>query len=505
MDRTERILIGSLIGVAVAGGILLRFLPMTPLWLDEAQSAAIASEGFRGIFEALRHDGHPPFYYLLLAVWMAVFGESGISLRALSGVLGVISIPLTWLLAKRYLNGWGPFFAAAVVAVSPFAIRYGSEVRMYALLIVVLLLAHIAFISCWERPTSLRIAAVSVVTAVLLFTHYWSLYLVMVIIVGLITLRYRKTGREKVVAGKILIGIALGGIPFVIWIPVFLTQLAHTGTPWASASRPTVVMALALESFGGGRGSEALLVAVVLSILFVWGLGIRVEDSIPRVALTELTWLRTVVVVGFATMLCGVGVGYFFDLAFQGRYAVFCFVPIVLALAVGLQRIPRSVAPFVLIIFIFLSGVSVARELTRDRTQVGAIAEVIYREGMKGDTVVFCPDQLAPAGYRLLAEDFSTIAYPSFRSGQRVDWYDYAIRNAAASPVAFADQLVVDLPEVTNVWLVWMDGYKTFGEQCGMLRGEMTRHLGRGLKRVNADGDEYYNPANLMKFVGPNK
>jgi hypothetical protein len=50
-DRTDRILLGAVVGIAVVGGVALRFLPMTPLWLDEAQSAAIAAEGPAGLVE----------------------------------------------------------------------------------------------------------------------------------------------------------------------------------------------------------------------------------------------------------------------------------------------------------------------------------------------------------------------------------------------------------------------------------------------------------------------
>ncbi|MBT4676393.1 MAG: hypothetical protein HOB67_00900, partial [Acidimicrobiaceae bacterium] len=48
--------------VSVIGGIVLRFLPASPMWLDEAISASLAREADRGwshLAEALRHDGHP--------------------------------------------------------------------------------------------------------------------------------------------------------------------------------------------------------------------------------------------------------------------------------------------------------------------------------------------------------------------------------------------------------------------------------------------------------------
>ena len=55
--------------------------------------------------------------------------------------------------------------------------------------------------------------------------------------------------------------------------------MAHTGTPWAKAPRPTVVLALTLEAFGGGKGSEALLVAVAISLLVCLGIFTRVNSK----------------------------------------------------------------------------------------------------------------------------------------------------------------------------------------------------------------------------------
>ena len=68
-------------------------------------------------------------------------------------------------------------------------------------------------------------------------------------------------------------------IPFIFWLPVFFEQLEHTGTPWSKAPRPTVVLALTLEAFGGGKGSEALLVAVALSLLVALGIFTRINEA----------------------------------------------------------------------------------------------------------------------------------------------------------------------------------------------------------------------------------
>src|ERR1700680_3691459 len=46
-------------------------------WMDEAISTGIASHSLSAIPGILRHDGSPPLFYLLLHVWMSIFGDSG--------------------------------------------------------------------------------------------------------------------------------------------------------------------------------------------------------------------------------------------------------------------------------------------------------------------------------------------------------------------------------------------------------------------------------------------
>ena len=493
----------TVVAVAVASGLVLRFLPLSPMWLDEAISASLAEEARRGwtpLVDALRHDGHPPLYYVLLAVWTSVVGEGDAAVRAFSGALGVMSLPLTWAVARRHLDPSGGLLAVGVMASSPFAIRYATEARMYLLLLVLLLLAHLAVVRAWERPSTVRLAALAGVTTALLLTHYWSLFLGAV--VGL-ALLWMGRGPERCRALRLAGAVAAGGLGFLPWLPVFFDQLAHTGTPWSPAPRPTVVAALTLEAYGGGRGSEALLVAVVLTVLVVLGIGTRRSSAGSVLGWTEERWLRLAAGIGLGTMVLGAGVSLASDTAYQGRYGVFALVPVVLAAAVGLRRLPGIGPVVVLVGLVLLSGVSVARELSRERTQVAAAVEEVLAGGGADDVVVFCPDQLAPAGYRMLDGRRTTLSYPLLDEGRRVDWVDYAKRNAAADPEAAAEAITARSAGAGAVWLVWMDGYETFGRHCSDLRLELVQRLGRPTKVLNADGDAYDDAANLSRFPGP--
>src|SRR5437016_11807732 len=113
---------------------------------------------------ALRHDGAPPLYYVLLHAWMRLFGTGTVAVRALSGVLGVIALPLTFAAGRRIGGGRTAWAATVIMAASPFAVRYSSEARMYTLLLVLALLGYLALVEALEAATTGRLAAVAAVT-----------------------------------------------------------------------------------------------------------------------------------------------------------------------------------------------------------------------------------------------------------------------------------------------------------------------------------------------------
>ena len=65
-----------------------------------------------------------------------------------------------------------------LLATSPFAIRCDLEKRMYALIVLLTTLGLLAIESALRKTRPANLIAVGAVTGLLLYTQYWSLYLV---------------------------------------------------------------------------------------------------------------------------------------------------------------------------------------------------------------------------------------------------------------------------------------------------------------------------------------
>src|SRR6478752_3738779 len=196
-DRLRRGLDSPPVVLAVVGvvalGVVLRFVCQSDMWADEVLSVNIAKLPFDRLMPALRHDGAPPLYYLLLHGWMRAFGSGPTAVRALSGLAGTLTLIPMWCIGRRLddrrrrlalapadspnVVAWS---ALLLLALSPFAIRYSTEARMYALVMLFVTLGYLAVVRALERPTVFRLLAVALVTGALLYTHYWSFALLAV-------------------------------------------------------------------------------------------------------------------------------------------------------------------------------------------------------------------------------------------------------------------------------------------------------------------------------------
>ena len=450
----------ALVLSVVLVGLALRFLATSPLWLDEAQSVAIARLPLPRLFDALRSDGSPPLYYLLLHAWMEVFGNGDRAVRGLSGLFAVAALPLFHRLSR---GTRAEPVTLALVAVNPWLVRYGTEARPYALEVFLVLLGVLALAAVRRRPGPPRAFALAVVTGLLLLTHYWSLFLYAVVGAGLLVWVLRTRSRE---AGWSLAGLAAGLAAFTPWLPSLCQQARHTGTPWAGRSGPQALPLLVADwSSAGVRPAGVLL--LVTWPLMVWG------------AVAGGRRARLLGAVAGATLLLAFAVAWSTRSAVVGRYTAVVVPLALLLLGAGAALLPRLwVAAVVAGLVVAWLAVDVAL-VTERRTDAGPVAAVLNRRLTGADTVVFCPDQLAPDVVRLLSARPRLVSFPRQESPGRLDWTDYARRIGAEDPAGLARQVAADRGNGA-VWFVPRYGYRPFGDRCERLRTALGEALGPG-------------------------
>lgn len=457
--------------VALVGGVVLRFVADSPLWLDEALSVHIA-DGDVPLAEALRRDGHPALYYLVLGWWIDLFGSSAGATRALSGLFSLATVPFIWRLARPYGRP-AAFAAGAVALTSPFLLRYGTETRMYALVAFLVAVGWWATERAHQRPSLGRLSLVAICAAALAHTHYWTFFLLAGAVLMLVEAARRGDASVRRASLRTAAAIAVGAASLLIWIDVFLDQLAHTGTPWAERARPTEVLVETLQAIGGNNRFEGETLGILMLVLVLVGtlapvaaVGRRLELSFATSgpAHVEAAVLVITLAVGAIAALATAG-------GFEARYAA-VVVPFVMVLAGrGIAVLPDPARTISLLLVVSLGLAVGVDEARRTRSQGEEVAIAISRDAQPGDMIVFCPDQIGPATTHYLDTGISVAAYPS-GDGFTVDWYDYVDRIEATPPEEFAQKLSDSADG--DIWFVGSTGYLGFGNRCAAMAGTFT-------------------------------
>ncbi len=371
---SRRLLVGA-VAVVVAIAVVMRFASTSHLWLDEALTVNIARLPLRDLPAALRRDGSPPLYYAMLHIWMRVFGTGDVAVRALPGLLGVIAIPLAYLCGGGLRSGGRTFDRTAavvtmlVLATSPWAIRYSTENRPYSLAIMLVFLGVLAMMRALRSPTWGALIAVAAVTAALVYTTYWSFFLLGVVVVMLIIRWFRAEPAARSATLRLLAAIAAGGVLLVPWLPSLVTQLKHTGTPWGTGPQPIAIVTT-ITQFGGSNYLAARFVTVIFVAMALIALaGIAIRYVAPAAEARGTQRVRIVFAVGAATLLIGVGESMLSNTAYQVRYAAVVFPFAVLVVGAVLLEPKVRIA-----VMAVLVGVQSRRRATLDQRGTHRVA-----------------------------------------------------------------------------------------------------------------------------------
>lgn len=316
----------------------------------------------RVVRAVLMSDTNPPFYYLLLNAWTRVLGTGDAALRLFSTWWGVLALPLVWLLG-RDLDGRETAWSAAVLfALSPMALYYSAEGRMYSLMWVLALgLAWLTLrMSAYDgRPW--HAALWVLVGAGGLLTHYFFLFVWMGCLLWL-WLSSPAADRRRVAA----FGVAtlLLVLPWYLEVPASQARWRVSAgwldgdLGWPEALVRPLVLAGSLVSgrsyLGGWRHADAALGLLfgLLAILLAGRGRFRPLFSGSRWLLWA--WVAAACLGPLA-----------FDLLLHStttavpRYALAGLPAAVLLVAVGLSRLPRAlhVGWMIAVLLVWLPGI----------------------------------------------------------------------------------------------------------------------------------------------------
>jgi hypothetical protein len=411
-------------------------------WIDEGLSVGIASFPLDQIPEVLRQDGSPPLYYALLHVWMEVFGRAEQQTHMLSLAFALLTVPAGlwagWTLFEPRV-GW---ICAALCAINPFLTVHAQETRMYALMVLLSLLATTAFVHAFVRGRRRYLPLFGALFALMLYTHNWALFYGFGAAVAVLFLaRERPAARRRLLLdGLMMFGAA--GLVYAPWVPTLLFQVMHTGAPWSTAPPPQAPLGRLASLLGGDSAALVMLLgagAGVVALLEQRGHGDERRAAVLAMIVLGVT---TLVVAWLVSQVAP---------AYTTRYLAVVVGPLLMLAAAGLARSARLGLVALLIVAFFWTG---QPDLEAKSSTRNVLSEVKWMLA-PGDLVLSThPERMAVLDYYLpRGLQYASPLGPDVEPGV-MDWRDSLKRLKAARPERTLDPLLDRMPEGRQVLLV---------------------------------------------------
>ena len=434
------------LGALVAVSLLIRTREISiGFWIDEGISAGIADRAIGAIPHALREDGAPPLYYMLLHYWLKLAGDSESGVRSLSLFFSLLAIP-----AAFWAGGaiWGTrraaWIAAALMAFNPFLSQYAQEARMYTLIALLAIPVATCFLRAYAMdPDEDRrpwIAGFALSLAASLYTHNWAIFLTLACLVSFAWL-YVISDRKRELLRAGLLGFGGAFVLYLPWIPTTLYQAAHTGAPWSDA--PALDSLLGVPGNLLGRIPQiVLLICAGTGLLVLWQ---RREELGPKARAAAVLAILGVLTVVLAWVMSQVSP------AWANRYFAIALPPFILLAAGGLAHAGRLGLVGLLLVVVMWAQDAAPVE----KSNVRAVANDIGPSLQPGDLVISTQPETVPVLHYYLPKGlkYATLTGPLTDVGVW-DWRDGVTRLNATTPEKDLKPLIDALPVGRRVALV---------------------------------------------------
>jgi uncharacterized membrane protein len=167
---------------------------------------------------------HPPLYFILLHIWVLLFGSSVIAYRSFSALISLLVLPaIYWLCLELFNSRRVGYFGVMIAAISPFFVAYAQEAREYSLWTVAILISSQALLRAMRLNTQKSWGIYAITLIFSFYTYLFSIFVLAthgayVFIIG--KFRFNRTFISYILAS------VFGLLAFLPWITTFIIHLS---------------------------------------------------------------------------------------------------------------------------------------------------------------------------------------------------------------------------------------------------------------------------------------
>lgn len=364
------------------GGAWLRLshLGAKSLWLDEGATVALARASWQHFAWVWWHGeaNLQTIYFLLMRGWIRL-GSSEAFLRLPSALFGIASIPLMYLVGRKFMGVMPSLVAAALLGLSPSAVYYSQEARSYSLGILVVLLSTYFFVRAMEENRAGDWVLWTICGIAAFYSHDFTALVLVAQMVSLLFKAPPVPWRRATLCGAIIFAAAVPGLTYV-----FRATPDNLHFIWMPRPSPKEFWHLAM--FLGGSGLK-IAVACIL-----WGAGIAAIIRARREGKAELAWRGILLLLWAVIPAVLLALVSLREPIFLQRYVIFSLPATALLAGMGAALLNKWRIGLVLAIVLCAAAVpTIVRNYSKPREDWRGATGLVLRSAAPGDAVAFFP------------------------------------------------------------------------------------------------------------------
>ncbi|MEP3635618.1 MAG: glycosyltransferase family 39 protein [Paracoccaceae bacterium] len=437
--------------LVLGAGVLWFRLGWQSFWWDEHVTLMFTRLDWAALMvEHWGLDTHRPVYYGLQKLWIGLVGDNVAAVRSLQVVLILPVIAIFFAIGRRIGGPQMGWIAALLIGSAPMFLYQGRELRMYALVSLLLALAlwiavvlanrarageaHKSTIPLWIAFTVLMAAAFYTQALAAFVALLFGLWILICCAFGILPLRF---------LGQALLA---GVLYLVLLIPALQPFFAHaTGTIGSNFWLPEPSLSYVYAQMATAYAYPKLMKPVI-GLMLIWGFW-SLRDR-PHVF-----WLCVLMVIGLPALVIGIS---FWKPIFMAKVVAWGSLVSIFVLAAGLMALPR-IARWGGVLVILVSQLMAAWSFYPAAPEQDPLAEIAA--GLEGfdpsQDILVLGNQMQEPALRWYAPDvFAAGRIYGFTYG---DWTQNVIDAALASThVMRADAApfaATDYSEEARLWV----------------------------------------------------
>jgi hypothetical protein len=244
----DRAAVSAVLGLTVLAAVLRILMAQDNLWGDELYLYEIVHGHSLGQALSIVHDTEstPPLYFVFAWAAARIGPDDQLWIRVPSLILGTATVPLLFALGVRTVGRRAGLIAAALFAIAPFDLFYGSEARGYATVAFFCAASTLSLVELVRTGRRRWIFALAITTAAAAYTHY---VVVFVLAAQLAWALWWYRPR----AGMVLAAYAGAALLYLPWVPSALVQFQSNTSERVTGPGSAELMAEEIAKIGFGH------------------------------------------------------------------------------------------------------------------------------------------------------------------------------------------------------------------------------------------------------------